>query len=110
MKLKSADETMDIVAERLIEDGDYQRGDELLVLINGCGSTTLMEMFLLYNRLYEILESKGMHPYEPLIGNMATTQEMAGFSLSLCRANEEIKRLWDFPVNTPYFKKIGAGS
>lgn len=104
LKMITANEVMDIVAGKLIEDGGYRSGDELIVLINGSGSTTLMEMFILYKRLQEILEKRGMKPYKPLIGNYITTQEMAGFSLSLCRADREIKRLWDAPANTPYFK------
>jgi dihydroxyacetone kinase-like protein len=107
LKMPTADEVMDIVAERLITDGEYKAGDELLVLINGSGATTLMEMFILYNRLDGILRDRGLKPYRPLIGNYVTTQEMAGFSLSLCRADQEMKRLWDAPVNTPYFKVVG---
>ncbi|MFW6139714.1 MAG: dihydroxyacetone kinase subunit DhaK [Spirochaetota bacterium] len=104
LKVMSANEVMDIVADRVIKDGEYKNGDEVLVLINGSGSTTLMEMFILYNRLEEILNNKNIRPYKPLIGNFITTQEMAGFSLSMCRANDEIKKLWDAPANTPYFK------
>ncbi|MFW6181818.1 MAG: dihydroxyacetone kinase subunit DhaK, partial [Spirochaetota bacterium] len=83
-KMMSANQLMDIVAERVLKDGGFTGGDEVLVLINGSGSTTLMEMFILYNRLEEILKNKGIKPYRPLIGNFITTQEMAGFSLSLC--------------------------
>jgi len=104
MKLTTADEVMDIVAERVIADGEFKNGEDLLVLINGSGATTLMEMFLLYSRLEDILREKGMKPFRPLVGNYITTQEMAGFSLSLCRADEEIKRLWAAPANTPYLK------
>jgi dihydroxyacetone kinase-like protein len=104
MKLATADAVMDIVAERVLEDGDFAKGDDTLVLINGCGSTTLMEMFLLYRRLHQILEKKGITPFKPLVGNYITTQEMAGFSLSLCKADDEIKRLWAAPANTPYLK------
>jgi len=106
MKLATANEVMDIVAERVIEDGEFKKGEDVLVLINGCGSTTLMEMFLLYSRLEDILNKKGIKPFKPLVGNYITTQEMAGFSLSLCRADAEIKRLWAAPANTPYLKVI----
>jgi dihydroxyacetone kinase-like protein len=108
MKLTNADQVMDIVAERVLDDGDFRAGDEVLVLINGSGATTLMEMFILYNHLDEILESKGIKSYHPLIGNYVTTQEMAGFSLSLCKADQDIKRLWDAPASTPYFKVMGS--
>jgi dihydroxyacetone kinase len=66
-----------------------------------------MEMFILYNRLDEILASKNIIPYKPLIGNYITTQEMAGFSLSLCKTDSEVNRLWIAPALTPYFKMIG---
>ena len=95
---------MDIVANRVIEDGEFKKGEDVLVLINGTGSTTLMEMFLLYSRLEDILNERGIKPFRPLVGNYITTQEMAGFSLSLCRADKEIKRLWSAPANTPYLK------
>jgi dihydroxyacetone kinase-like protein len=106
LKMMSANEVMDIVAEKIISDGEFKNGDEVLVLVNGCGSTTLMELFILYNRLEDILKNKNIKPYKPLIGNYLTTQEMAGFSLSLCRGDDEIKRLWDAPANTPFFKVV----
>jgi len=108
MKLTTADKVMDIVAERVLDDGEFSAGDEALVLINGSGATTLMEMFILYDRLDEILKEKNITPYKPLIGNYVTTQEMAGFSLSMCKANPEVKRLWDAAANTPYFKVFGG--
>ncbi|MCK5094121.1 MAG: dihydroxyacetone kinase subunit DhaK, partial [Spirochaetes bacterium] len=58
-------------------------------------------------RLDEILASKNIKPYKPLIANIVTTQEMAGFSLTMCKADDEVKRLWDAPANTPYFKVCG---
>ena len=103
-KMMNANEVMDEVLERLIADGEFQSGDEFLVLVNGCGATTLMEMFIMFRRLKENFERRGMKYHRPLIGNIMTTQEMAGFSLSLCKADEEIKRLWDAPADTPYFK------
>jgi len=107
MKMTTANEVMDIVAGKVIQDGEFTSGDSVLVHINGSGATTLMEMFILYNRLEEILRQKKITPYKPLIANMITTQEMAGFSLSLCKADEELKRLWSAPANTPYFKVMG---
>ncbi len=104
MKMTTANKIMDIVAEKVITDGEFKSGDDVLVLINGSGSTTLMEMFILYDRLKDILKQKSINPYRPLIGNIITTQEMAGFSLSLCKADDGTKRLWDAPVDTPYFK------
>jgi len=107
-KIKPAKDVIEDIAGRLIKDGEYTKGDELLVIINGCGSTTLMEMFILYNNLEEYLLSRGLNPYKPQIGNFITTQEMAGFQLTMARADEEMKRLWDAPCDTPYFKITGV--
>lgn len=106
IKLPGANKVIEIVAERVTQDGDFKSGDEVLVLINGSGATTLMEMFILYNRLEEILKSMNIKIYRPLIGNYVTTQEMAGFSLSMCKADEETKRYWDSRTITPYLKVI----
>jgi phosphoenolpyruvate---glycerone phosphotransferase subunit DhaK len=106
IKLPSANEVIEIVAERVIQDGGFASGDEVLVLINGSGATTLMEMFILFNRLEEVLKSRNMKVYRPLIGNYVTTQEMAGFSLSMCKADEETKRYWDARTITPYLKVV----
>ena len=104
VKISSANEVIEDVAQRLIDDGGYRSGDELLVIINGCGSTTLMEMFILYNHLEDFLDSKNLKTFKPLIGNYITTQEMAGFQLTLCRADKEMKKLWAAPADSPYFK------
>ena len=106
-KLGTADEIMDIVAERVINDRPYAAGEEVCVLINGSGSTTLMEMFILYRRLAAILQSKKIAVHKARIGNFITTQEMAGFSLSLCAVDAELKHFWDAPANCPYFINRG---
>jgi dihydroxyacetone kinase-like protein len=67
-----------------------------------------MELFILYNRLDEILKDRNIAIYKPLIGNYVTTQEMAGFSLSMTPADNEIKRLWSLPAHTPFFKMMGT--
>jgi dihydroxyacetone kinase-like protein len=103
-KMMTANDVADRVLNDLITDGEFKSGDEFLMLINGCGATTLMEMFILFRRLNENLTKRGMKVFRPLIGNILTTQEMAGFSLSICKADKEIKRLWDAPADTPYFK------
>ena len=93
--------------QMILDDGEFKSGDDVLVLVNGCGATTLMELFILYNRLDEILKERNISTFKPLIGNYVTTQEMAGFSLSMAPANAEIKRLWAQPANTPFFKVMG---
>jgi dihydroxyacetone kinase-like protein len=105
-KFVSADETIDLMLPRIIEDLPFRSGDEALVLLNNSGSLTLMELFILYRRAAEKLEAAGIRVYKAWIGPYATTQEMAGFALSLCRVDEQLKHLWDAPANGVYLKMV----
>ena len=67
-----------------------------------------MELFILYRRVAERLEQAGIRVYKSWIGPYATTQEMAGFALSVCRVDEQLKRLWDVPANGAYLKMLAS--
>ena len=66
--------------------------------LNNSGSMTQMELFILFGRVEQLLKEAGISVYKTYIGAYATTQEMAGFALSLCRVDEELKALWDAPA------------
>jgi len=104
-KLISADATIDLMMPLILEDLPFQSGDEVLVLINNSGSLTLMEMFILYRRVAQQLETAGITAYKSWLGPYATTQEMSGFALSLCKVDDELKALWDAPANGAYLKQ-----
>ncbi len=105
-KLLSADATIDLMLPRLLEDLPFNAGDEVLVLLNNSGSMTLMELYILHRRVAERLAQAGVRRYKSWIGPYATTQEMAGFALSLCRVDAELKRLWDAPCNGAFLKGV----
>ncbi|MFN8448152.1 MAG: dihydroxyacetone kinase subunit DhaK [Anaerolineae bacterium] len=105
-KLVSADATIDLMLPPILEDLPFQSGDEVLVLLNNSGSMTLMELFILYRRVAERLDAAGVRVYRSWIGAYATTQETAGFALSLCHVDDELKRLWDAPANGAYLKMV----
>lgn len=105
-KIVSAADTIDLMLPRILEDMPFQAGDEVLVLLNNSGSMTLMELFILYKRVAETLQEEGIHVYKSWIGPYATTQEMAGFALSLCKVDVELKVLWDAPANGAYLKQL----
>lgn len=91
------------VCDKLIGDMPYQYGDEVVVLINGSGSTTMMEMSIFYQDVADYLNQKGIIIYDGVIGNFITTQELGGLSLSFCKMDDELKRLWDAPCSTPAY-------
>ena len=104
-KALSADETIDLMLPLLLDDLPFQAGDEVLVLLNNSGSLTLMELFILYRRVAAKLAEAGIDVYRSWIGQYATTMEMAGFALALCRVDEQLKALWDAPANGAYMKQ-----
>jgi phosphoenolpyruvate---glycerone phosphotransferase subunit DhaK len=100
--LKSADETAETMLEALLNDLEVKKGEDLLVIVNGTGATTLMEQFIIYRRVHKMLESKGINPARSLIGEYITVQEQGGFQLFIARMDDELLELWDAPCDSPY--------
>lgn len=105
-KLVSADATIDLMLPPILADLPFKAGDEVLVLLNNSGSMTLLELFILYRHVAERLDASGIRVYKSWIGPYATTQEMAGFALSLCHVDDQLKQLWDAPANGAYLKMV----
>jgi len=103
MKLKSADETAEIMLQMLLDDLKVKAGEELLVIVNGAGATTLMELFIVFRRVHRLLGEKGIRLARSKVGEFITTQEQGGFQLLIARMDAELLSLWDTPCNTPYF-------
>jgi dihydroxyacetone kinase-like protein len=100
-KLASADGICNELLEAIVDDLEPAKGAELLVLVNGLGGTPLGELYLLFNSARQWLERKGLRVTRSLIGNVTTSLEMAGASLTVCLLDDEIERHWDTPVHTP---------
>jgi phosphoenolpyruvate---glycerone phosphotransferase subunit DhaK len=103
MKLKTADETAELMLQALLDDLKVKAGEELLVIVNGAGATTLMELFIVFRRVYQILQGKNIKVARSRVGEFITTQEQGGFQLLIARMDEELLRLWDAPCDAPYF-------
>lgn len=101
--LKQADEIVDLLLEKILADIDYS-DREVAVMINGAGATPLMELFIINNHVADVLQSKGVKVYKTFVGNYMTSIEMAGFSISLLRLDDELKELLDAKADTPAFK------
>lgn len=100
--LKPADEIVDMLMDKILADLDYS-DSEVAVLINGAGGTPLMELFIVNNRVSDILSEKGIKIYKTFVGNYMTSIEMDGFSISLLKLDEETKALLDAKADTPAF-------
>lgn len=104
--LLTADETTQTILDLLIADLPFQKDDEVVALINGYGSTTKMEMFIISKKMHSYLGQKGISIYATEIGEFCTSQEMAGISITLFKLDTELKKYYDMPCEAPGFKKI----
>ena len=100
MKIKPADEIVDMMAEAILSDLPFKSGDRVIAMVNGMGGTPLIELYIVYRRLAQICEGKGIKIVRNLIGNYITSLEMAGASITLLRADDELLKFWDAPVKT----------
>ena len=104
-KLRAADEIVDQLLDRILADLDYT-GSDVAVMINGCGATPLMELYIVNNRVADVLKQKNIHVYRTYVGEYVTSLEMAGFSISLLKLDEELKALLDAKADTPAFRQL----
>jgi dihydroxyacetone kinase-like protein len=101
VKLRPADEIAAEMVNAIIGDlGERARGEAIL-LINGFGATPLSELYLMYDAIRKRLEASGILVARSLVGNFVTSLDMAGCSATISLFDEEMKRLWDAPVNAP---------
>lgn len=100
--LKTAKEIAEESMKTLLDDMPCAEGEEVSILINGLGATSIEELYILSNEVTEILKAKGVKVYKTIVGEYATSMEMAGASISICKMNDELKRYMDHPVNTPF--------
>lgn len=102
-EIKSADKTTIDLLDKIFEEGIYNSGDEVAVLVNGLGATPLMELYIINRKVDEILKEKGIKTYKTIVGNYMTSLDMAGYSISLLKLDDELKALLDEPADTPAF-------
>jgi len=108
-KLLPADELTDTMLDCLFNDFEYKAGDEVAVLVNGLGSTTILELFVVNRRINHVLMQKGIKIYDTDVNNYCTCQEMAGVSISLIKLDEELKKYYNYPAYSPFYSRKRLG-
>ena len=97
-------ETAAQVARRMVDvvvpDLPFEKGDEVVVLISGLGSTPVMELYILYRDVIALLEDKGLKVYLSYVGNYFTSLEMAGATLTLMKLDVELKKCMDYECDS----------
>jgi dihydroxyacetone kinase-like protein len=101
MKLKSADEIVEILMDPIVKDIPFKNGDDVLLFVNSMGGTPLIELFIAYRKAHEIATKHGLRVVRSLVGPYITSLEMAGVSITMLKMDQNLLRLWDAPVKTP---------
>jgi phosphoenolpyruvate---glycerone phosphotransferase subunit DhaK len=99
--LRPAREVAAMALDAILAAKPLPAGADVIALVNGLGGTPLIELYLLYGEVARILADAGVTIARSLVGNYVTSLDMAGASITLCRADEQMLRLWDAPVHTP---------
>lgn len=100
--LKTSREIAEESLKTLLDDMPVPEGGEVSILINGLGATSIEELYILSGDVTDILAQRGIRVYRTLVGEYATSMEMAGASISICKMTDELKAYMDYPVNTPF--------
>lgn len=98
--LLPARELSERMTETVLADLPFRSGDEVIAMVNGMGGTPLMELYLVYGEVEQFLRGCGIRVARRLVGNYITSLEMAGCSITLLKADDELLSLWDDPVLT----------
>jgi dihydroxyacetone kinase-like protein len=102
--LRTADEITEEILSMLLADMPLQSGDRVSVLCNSLGATPLEELYIVYRYVARRLTELGVTIVAPLVGRYATSMEMAGMSVTLCKLDEELEALLLAPCDCPFLR------
>lgn len=101
--MKPANKLVFRMYNELKAEMNLKENDEVAVLVNGLGSTTLMELNIVYNDLNKLMSNDNLIVYDAEIKNYCTCQEMGGFSITILKLDKELKKYYDAPCFSPYY-------
>ncbi len=105
-KMLDADPLVEKMMDKILSDLPFKEGDEICLLINDLGATTMMELLIVNRKVSQILRDKKIKIHDTVIGSYCTCQEMAGFSITLMKLDEELKKYYDMPAESLGFTKL----
>ena len=103
-KIKSADEIAIEMFDALATEFDFEEEDVVSILVNSLGATPLEELYIIFQKIHDLFESIKVSIYMPFVGRYATSMEMAGISLTVCKLDDELKELLSAPAECAFMK------
>ena len=101
MPLRPVKALVAYMAEAILGDLPFRSGDRVIAMVSGLGGTPPLELYVVYRELELILRERQIAVPRRLVGNYITSLDMAGCSITLLKADDELLSLWDDPVLTP---------
>ena len=98
--IKTADEIAIDMVETVVKDKPFVSNDDVVILLSGLGASTIMEQYILYNKVEEVLREKNINIYTSYVGNYFTSLEMKGATLTLMKVDDELKPLIDLETES----------
>ena len=106
--IPTADELAELLVKDLlaeIPDGLAANGARVVPILNGLGSVKYEELFVVYRRVAQLLSEAGIQAVDPQVGELVTSFDMAGTSLTLFWLDSELEELWLAPADAPAFRR-----
>jgi phosphoenolpyruvate---glycerone phosphotransferase subunit DhaK len=91
----------------ILPDLPFKKGDDVVTLISGLGSTPFMELYILYNDVTKILSQQGINIYRPYVGHYFTSLEMAGVTLTIMKLDDSLKACIDYECDCMGLQQFG---
>jgi dihydroxyacetone kinase-like protein len=105
---KTAREMADLMLDRILPDLPFERGSDVAVLVSGLGATPVMELYICYDRVAQVLEERGLRIRHVFVGNLFTSLDMMGVTLTLMRLDGELDRLVAHPARCLGLVKVAS--
>ncbi|SFT95008.1 dihydroxyacetone kinase subunit DhaL [Arthrobacter sp. ov118] len=103
--MPTASELADLLVSRLLADKPDDAGTRVVAIVNGLGTVKYDELFLLFGKIEKLLTAAGLTVVEPECGELVTSLDMSGLSLTLLWLDDELEQYWAAPADTPAFRK-----
>ncbi|MCW2838168.1 MAG: dihydroxyacetone kinase [Marmoricola sp.] len=103
--LPSAAELAKILVDGVLADAPEDAGTRVCVILNGLGRTKYEELFVAWRTVSRLVREAGLDVVEPEVGELVTSLDMAGCSLTVMWLDDELEKLWSAPADSPAYRK-----
>jgi len=103
-RFQTADETTDLMVDKIFAEMDPREGDSIALLVNSLGGTPMMELYIINRRVRRRLKARGVHVHASWTGSYCTSLDMVGVSVSMLHLDDRLTGLLDYPCDSAAFR------